>query len=89
MQKILLSIGNNDDFQATFDGKPFEGMTLRLSEKSLQRKFLQHIGIPPKLYLRIQRFQNALAQMQQDKFDPILAQNAWTFLLKIKPITDV
>lgn len=30
MAKILLGIGNRDNFLATIDGKPFEGMTLRL-----------------------------------------------------------
>ncbi len=30
MHKILHGIGNIDNFQATFDGQPFEGMSLRL-----------------------------------------------------------
>lgn len=30
MHKILLGLGNTDSFKATFDGKPFEGMSLRL-----------------------------------------------------------
>jgi hypothetical protein len=30
MYKILNGLGNIDNFLATFDGKPFEGMTLRL-----------------------------------------------------------
>lgn len=30
MSKILLGIGNRDNFLAEFDGKPFEGMSLRL-----------------------------------------------------------
>ena len=30
MYKILNGIGNIDNFQATFDGQPFEGMTVRL-----------------------------------------------------------
>jgi hypothetical protein len=30
MHKILLGIGNTDVFRANVDGKPFEGMTLRL-----------------------------------------------------------
>lgn len=30
MQKIILGLGNTDNFLATLDGKPFEGRTLRL-----------------------------------------------------------
>lgn len=30
MHKILLGLGNTDSFKANFDGKPFEGMSLRL-----------------------------------------------------------
>ncbi|MES2772693.1 MAG: hypothetical protein V4722_00820 [Bacteroidota bacterium] len=30
MRKILAGLGNTDSFFATFDGNPFEGMTLRL-----------------------------------------------------------
>ncbi len=30
MHKILLGIGNVDNFLATFDGQPFEGMSIRL-----------------------------------------------------------
>lgn len=30
MRKILQGLGNTDSFKAKFDGKPFEGMTLRL-----------------------------------------------------------
>jgi hypothetical protein len=30
LRKILLGMGNTDTFSTTFDGKPFEGMTLRL-----------------------------------------------------------
>ena len=30
MHKILFGLGNTDYFRATFDGKPFEGMSLRL-----------------------------------------------------------
>ena len=30
MSKILLGIGNRDSFKTDFDGKPFEGMSLRL-----------------------------------------------------------
>lgn len=45
--------------------------TLRLSERSLERKFLQQIGISPKLYLRIQRFQNALTQIRHKGFEKL------------------
>ncbi|MEO6547084.1 MAG: hypothetical protein ABIN94_03765 [Ferruginibacter sp.] len=30
MRKILIGLGNIDNFEAAFDGQPFEGMTLRL-----------------------------------------------------------
>ncbi|MCE7923636.1 MAG: AraC family transcriptional regulator [Haliscomenobacteraceae bacterium CHB4] len=43
--------------------------SLRLSERSLQRRFRQSVGLPPKLYLRIRRFQTSLAQIQRQDFD--------------------
>ncbi|WP_439489956.1 DUF6597 domain-containing transcriptional factor [Algoriphagus sp.] len=41
---------------------------LNLSERSLQRYFKQHVGISPKLYARINRFQSALEQIRQSQF---------------------
>lgn len=43
--------------------------SLRLSERSLQRRFRQSVGLPPKLYLRIRRFQTSLAQIQRQDFN--------------------
>jgi len=45
--------------------------SLQLSERSLERKFQQHIGMTPSLYLRIQRFQNALTQIRRRGFDKL------------------
>lgn len=41
---------------------------LNLSERSLERYFKQHIGISPKLYARIRRFQSALGNIRQIRF---------------------
>ena len=41
---------------------------LHLSERSLERLFLTHIGITPILYARICRFQSSLTLMRQGKF---------------------
>lgn len=45
--------------------------SLHISERSLERKFLQHIGISPKLFLRINRFQNALSQIRCQDYDKL------------------
>ena len=42
---------------------------VQLSERSLQRKFEQHVGIAPKLFARICRFQAAVAQLNHSSFD--------------------
>lgn len=42
---------------------------LNISERSLERKFVQDIGITPKLYLRINRFQNSLMQIRKQNFN--------------------
>lgn len=41
---------------------------LKLSERSFERRFEQHVGIPPKLYSRICRFQASLNQLKQSNF---------------------
>lgn len=40
---------------------------LNISERSLGRYFKQHIGIAPKLYARINRFQSALENLRKNK----------------------
>ncbi|MGY0037261.1 DUF6597 domain-containing transcriptional factor [Pedobacter sp. NJ-S-72] len=42
---------------------------LQLSERSLERKFKAHIGISPKLFSRICRFQAALSQLRNSDYD--------------------
>ena len=44
---------------------------LNLSERSLERYFKQHIGISPKLYARISRFQSALESVRQTRFNSL------------------
>jgi AraC-like DNA-binding protein len=44
---------------------------LKLSERSLERKFRQTVGISPKLFSRICRFQQSLDQMRQSKYDKL------------------
>lgn len=44
---------------------------LNISERSLERYFKQHIGIPPKLYARINRFQSALEYIRQTHFNKL------------------
>ena len=41
---------------------------LNLSERTLERYFKQHVGISPKLYTRINRFQSTLENMRQTHF---------------------
>ena len=40
---------------------------LQLSERSLERKFKRSVGISPKLFARIRRFQSSLRQMQDPR----------------------
>jgi AraC-like DNA-binding protein len=42
---------------------------LNLSERSLERLFLAHVGITPVLYTRITRFQAAVVLLRRDKTD--------------------
>lgn len=44
---------------------------LNLSERSLERYFKQYIGISPKLYARINRFQSALENIRQSQFNKL------------------
>ena len=44
---------------------------LHLSERSLERKFNQSIGISPKLFSRICRFQGSLKQLQSSSYDKL------------------
>lgn len=55
-----------------------KGMTLKsiqselnISERSLERHFKQYVGISPKLYSRINRFQSALENIRQTQFDKL------------------
>lgn len=41
---------------------------LRLSERTLERRFQEQIGISPKLFSRICRFQSALGQLRRQSF---------------------
>ncbi|RAJ81989.1 helix-turn-helix protein [Chitinophaga dinghuensis] len=41
---------------------------LQMSERSFERKFLQHIGMTPKLFARICRFQASLNQLRNNQF---------------------
>jgi AraC-like DNA-binding protein len=42
---------------------------LQFSERALQRKFEQHVGIPPKLFARICRFQATVTQLKHNGSD--------------------
>lgn len=42
---------------------------LQLSERGLERKFEQHVGISPKLFSRVCRFQASLIQLRNNNFD--------------------
>lgn len=53
---------------------------LGLSERSFERKFKQYVGLPPKLFSRICRFQTSLHQMRSrsyDKLSDIAFENAY------------
>jgi AraC-like DNA-binding protein len=67
---------NNDDERVAYasaqlkQGKTLKNIQteLNLSERSLERLFKQHIGISPKLYARINRFQSTLDHLRKTKF---------------------
>ena len=42
---------------------------LQLSERGLQRKFNQHVGISPKMFSRVCRFQASLSQLRKSDFE--------------------
>lgn len=42
--------------------------TLNLSERSIERRFEQQVGISPKLYARVCRFQASLSQLQRNDY---------------------
>jgi AraC-like DNA-binding protein len=44
---------------------------LKISERSLERKFMEHVGISPKLYSRICRFQSALRQLKSNSYSKL------------------
>jgi len=44
---------------------------LRMTERSLERRFKQAIGISPKLFGRICRFQVSLNQLRKDNYDKL------------------
>ncbi len=41
---------------------------VQLSERSFERRFNQHVGISPKLFARVCRFQAALSQLKNNKY---------------------
>lgn len=45
--------------------------TLQLSERALERKFRQEVGISPKLFSRICRFQASLQQLKSGQYDKL------------------
>lgn len=45
--------------------------TLQLSERSFERRFKQHVGLSPKLFARICRFQSSLGQLRQGQYDKL------------------
>ncbi|MCW3463523.1 helix-turn-helix domain-containing protein [Chitinophaga nivalis] len=44
---------------------------LHLSERSFERKFKQYVGISPKLFSRISRFQASLSQLRTNSYDKL------------------
>lgn len=41
---------------------------LKVSERTFERKFLQHVGVSPRLFARICRFQSALTQLRANNY---------------------
>jgi AraC-like DNA-binding protein len=41
---------------------------LKLSERSLERRFSQHVGLSPKLFARVCQFQAALSQLKNNRY---------------------
>lgn len=44
---------------------------VNLSERSFERRFNQYVGITPKLFSRVCRFQTSLTQLKSNKFDKL------------------
>lgn len=44
---------------------------LQITEKSLERKFKDHVGIPPKLFSGICRYQASLHQLKNNQYDKL------------------
>jgi AraC-like DNA-binding protein len=44
---------------------------LQLSERSFERRFKQYVGITPKLFSRISRFQASLGQLRNNEYDKL------------------
>jgi len=42
---------------------------LNISERTFERKFVEHIGVAPKLFARICQFRAALVQLQEQQFE--------------------
>lgn len=42
--------------------------SLQLSERQFERRFKQHTGVPPILFMRITRFQSALKQVKEKRY---------------------
>lgn len=44
---------------------------VNLSERSFERKFNQYVGITPKLFVKVCRFQSSLNQLQSNRYDKL------------------
>ena len=44
---------------------------VRLSERSFERRFNRHVGITPKLFSRVCRFQSSLSQLKNNEFEKL------------------
>lgn len=44
---------------------------LQLTERSFERRFKQHVGIPPKLFSRITRFQASLQELRHNRYSKL------------------
>lgn len=44
---------------------------IQVSERTFERKFREHVGISPRLYARICRFQSAMMQLQSDNYSKL------------------
>lgn len=44
---------------------------IRISERTFERRFREHVGISPRLYARICRFQSAMMQLQSEEYSKL------------------